>query len=246
MVKVIGVDACKGGWVGVVLENGRATIIRDAAFARLLEAHLDASLVFVDMPIGLPETMEASLQRPEPLARKLLGKKASSVFNVPCRQAVYCDTYTEANARNKSILHKGLSKQSFYISKKIKELDLYLAQHQALTHKIVESHPELCFLALHNGRPIIASKKTSEGFEQRLAVLGAYDDNQDFVQKNILENPRYTRIKDDVVDAYCLAVTAKLGIQYGLQTLPEQPTADIRDLWMQMVLSAISPVRRTT
>lgn len=57
-VRVLGVDACKAGWVGVALSGLRVTAyvapqIRDLVSTVQAGERLD--VVAVDMPIGLPE-----------------------------------------------------------------------------------------------------------------------------------------------------------------------------------------------
>ena len=52
---VVGVDACPAGWIGVVLHEGAFTQAMVAAgFRELVAAVPSASIVAVDIPIGLP------------------------------------------------------------------------------------------------------------------------------------------------------------------------------------------------
>ena len=78
MTKVVGIDGCPGGWVAVLLEEGRfADAWFAARFELAVEAAGDAAVIAVDMPIGLPEEggRAADLE-----ARRLLGRQRASVF----------------------------------------------------------------------------------------------------------------------------------------------------------------------
>lgn len=105
--KCIGIDGCKGGWVAVSITDSDFDIEILNNIEQVLDSHSES--ILIDMPIGLPES--ANDIRPDGAARKLLRGKASSIFNTPCRQAVYAETYEEANQINREILGKGLSKQ---------------------------------------------------------------------------------------------------------------------------------------
>jgi hypothetical protein len=75
--EVVGIDGCKAGWVGVVLREGifsRAVVA--ANFRDLLTAVPAASVVAVDIPIGLPTTA----RRADIEARRVVGARSASVF----------------------------------------------------------------------------------------------------------------------------------------------------------------------
>ncbi|WP_143765861.1 DUF429 domain-containing protein [Clostridium beijerinckii] len=55
---------------------------------------------------------------------------ASSIFNVPCRQVVYMLNYEISNEKNKETLGKGISRQSFGIFNRIKEMNEFLNKLQ--------------------------------------------------------------------------------------------------------------------
>ena len=50
-----------------------------------------ADAYLIDMAIGLPECIEESEKRPDKATREELGKNGSTVFPIPCRQAVMVD-----------------------------------------------------------------------------------------------------------------------------------------------------------
>jgi predicted RNase H-like nuclease len=107
-MKFIGVDGCKIGWFYTAINHENDWEIGVSEnIEKLWETHKDASLIFIDIPIGLPfkEPRACDLE-----ARKLLGKgKTSSVFPPPCREALAAKTYEEACEINKKVLGKKIS-----------------------------------------------------------------------------------------------------------------------------------------
>ena len=228
--KVVGADGCKGGWAAVALTGDRVDVHVFPTVSDLFAAHADAELFIIDMPIGLPESPED--MRPEKAARRLLSGKASSIFNCPCRQAVYADQ-KEASAVNKAVLGKALPAQSLGLIPKIRELDKYLTAHPDIRPRVLESHPELCF-AMLSGSPVLESKHTSEGQQKRLDILSPLCPTV----RGAVEHAGFPKSKaalDDLIDAACLAVVAHLSLERPLKTLPERPQKDARGLTMQMV-----------
>jgi predicted RNase H-like nuclease len=97
-MKFIGVDGCKIGWFYTAINHENDWEIGVSEnIEKLWETHKDASLIFIDIPIGLPfkEPRACDLE-----ARKLLGKgKTSPVFPPPCREAfarIFHENFQEA------------------------------------------------------------------------------------------------------------------------------------------------------
>lgn len=187
----------------------------------------------IDIPIGLPQT--TSDIRPDKYIRKELGPKASSIFDVPCRQAVYEESKEAARHVNISILGKSLSEQTLAISKAIRQVDEFLQDNTEWKNKLVESHPEFCFSKLNNNKPVMENKLTLEGQQKRLDILESYYSDARRVVEKFLNDVPYRKKIDDVIDALCLAVTGKLILELGLKTIPENPMMDARGILMQMV-----------
>ena len=83
---------------------------------------------------------------------------------------------------------------------------------------------------LNGGNGLRRSKHTEAGIQERIAILQRY---------GVDPIPLFTEFTpkhyEDVLDALCLAVSAKLGCENGFQTIPESPALDSRGLKMQMV-----------
>jgi predicted RNase H-like nuclease len=147
---------------------------------------------------------------------------------------------------NQSIMGKGLSKQSFAISPKIREIDEFLKRRPELKDMLQESHPELCFAVLASNSsfilPLYNSKHTPDGHEDRVDTLQEYYSGTYEVIDYVKNNPKLCKLMEDCVDALCLAVTAWLGSKHGYKTVPFNPPKDNRGLPMQMVYPGIRKV----
>ena len=112
----------------------------------------------------------------------------------------------------------------------IRQVDEFLAANLHWQNRLVESHPEVAFPILNGGKGLQHSKHTEEGIQERITILRSHD--FDPVPLFIGFKPKQYA---DILDAFCLALSAKLGYENGFRTIPETPTYDGRGLKMQMV-----------
>ena len=120
-LRVAGVDLAGGGLAVVVLEDNRVVeAFRCEAFAEALL--VDAQIVAVDIPIGIPE--EGGRPADE-AARKYVGPRASSVFTTPVRRVLEAETYAEARGVASELTGKSISAQSYALGRRILEVDEY-------------------------------------------------------------------------------------------------------------------------
>jgi len=78
------------------------------------------------------------------------------------------------------------------------------------------------------------SKKTREGFRERLDLLSAvYPKASDVAARAFLEYGGFEALRDDIIDALVAAVCASQIAQ--CQTLPPNPDVDPTGLKMEMV-----------
>ena len=143
MKKIAGIDGSKGGWVCV---SGYENNFKELKFEKLKEFNdiksKDFNLVLVDIPIGLEINLKKGGRIVDKLARKELLTNKSSIFNAPSRLVLEAKNYEEANKINKN-KGMGLSKQSWNLVKKIKEVDEFIKNSNKTM--IFESHPEIIF-----------------------------------------------------------------------------------------------------
>jgi len=165
--RVLGVDACKAGWVGVALgDDVRAYGARHIADL-VAAAEVDGgpvAVVGVDIPIGLADSTPrlADLQ-----ARQAAGVRRSSVFLAPVRAALQAADYPTALAIHRAFTGGGCSVQAYRLGPKILEVDAWVRGGSRL---VVEVHPELSFARMA-GAPLEESKATWAGAERRRFLL---------------------------------------------------------------------------
>jgi predicted RNase H-like nuclease len=198
---VAGVDGCRAGWVAFKVElPSLATSVEVLDLPKLLNRRPDDLLcVAIDIPIGLLDSSRAC----DKAARKLLGQpRGTSVFAAPCRAALSATTHAEASQINREETGRGLSQQAFGIIPKIKQVDDAITsdcQRWAL-----EVHPEVCFWALNQRRPMKHNKKTKQGIAERIALL---HDPFPEIEKHLASRPPHVGA-DDLLDAGAAVWTA--------------------------------------
>ena len=126
--RFIGVDGCKDGWVVAILEGGTLEITVCKDIGCLIQKYPMFDSFLIDMAIGLPESKKEAEKRPDAKAREMLRPRGSTVFPVPCRQAVQKERVDQKSV-NEKVLRKSLSEQTINIIPKIRELDDFLRLH---------------------------------------------------------------------------------------------------------------------
>ncbi len=203
----IGIDGCRGGWLfSVINEKNEISIQLFTKLSEGLELLNKADRILIDMPIGLVQKKDKVREIDRQIRAELSGPFRSSVFTIPCKQAVYAGSYQEASRINKDVLGKGISIQAWNICSKIKELDMFLAHHPELQYKMKETHPELTFQKIA-GHQLNHKKKTKEGEEERLDILEIRNNQirkiyhhfrKEFLKKHVAN--------DDLLDSLVLAL----------------------------------------
>jgi predicted RNase H-like nuclease len=223
MAVVAGIDGCRGGWLMVRRdpESGRTDFVIFESWAELPAA----DMIAVDMPIGLPESGGRGCDR---LARKLLGKRRSSVFLGLRRPLLDFADYPSANEWAKSD-GAGLSKQAWFLLGKIREIDQ--AIEPADQARIRETHPELAFLALKGG-PLEHPKKTPAGQAERVELLEAAGFGRVEPWLDLLAGA--PALPDDLLDACALSLAAERMLKGEGRRLPDDPPRDARGLSMEI------------
>lgn len=226
----IGIDGCKGGWIVASIRDGKLEIGKFNSISEIAK-NIPFDIGLIDMIIGLPDKKHQF--RPDDEARNLLKPLSSTVFNAPCRKAVEEKAKGKENQTNLEELGKGLSRQTIGIIPKIREVDTFLLKNKEYQNRLMESHPELCFVSLTGYN--ILSKHYVKGIIDRIEILKKYlpEVTLDLITT---ETIHHKCKEDDIVDAICLAVTANFYKQERTQTVPAEPKKDAKGLTMQMVV----------
>jgi len=241
-----GIDGCKGGWlcVGLNRKGKHCAFVAEnirCAYQTLQERKAEVALI--DIPIGLSDNEEE--RKCDKLARKFIGKRRSSVFKVPCREAMEAykrcadpEAGKKAGKRESRKITGGpLSLQTWAIAPKIAEVDDFLQSPVYLNNKFMlrEVHPEVCFRALSPcDADLEYNKKKSAGKEERRKILATHLPGARKIELEIKARLKSGVADDDILDAMVAAVTAKIGCA---KTLPPNPPKDSRGLPMEMVFS---------
>jgi predicted RNase H-like nuclease len=240
--QVAGVDGCRAGWFVVIAS---ATKTRRAGgpsalkfkdfcvarnFAKVLSETRDCELVCIDICIGLSNGAEP--RECDIAARKLLGgRRASSVFPPPIRQCLWANDPETASRICFEHSGKKLSRQSFFIMSKIREVDK--AMTPQLQQRVREIHPEISFWALNGKKSTQHNKTRLIGRNERVKLLAPIFPG---VQELIAEARRPRQVApDDILDALVAAWTAAQAIVGKGKTLPEDPKTDSKRLKMEIL-----------
>lgn len=231
---VAGVDGCRAGWIVVLIDIQAQRFYRQhlrlcARFDEVLHLSPTPIAIAVDMPIGLLAESQAGGRECDRQARRLLGRRASSVFSPPSRPMLHATHYDQVRAH-------GLSRQAFGILPKIREVDRLMTPE--LQHIVYEAHPELAFRTL-TGMPMQHNKKTHAGREERLLALARAPRPQFYRLRHALARAlqTFTRTQvapDDIFDAYVLAWIAYRIVTMQASRIPTVPPFDTQGLRMEI------------
>ena len=229
---VAGIDGCRKGWLAVILGDEIWTEVFPLDDFGALERICSISeLVFIDIPIGLPEKGERGC---DVEARRVLGRRRASVFPVPCRDAVYAESYEKAVEINMMASGRKVSRQLWNMAPRIRAIDIFLRENPRAKGVLRESHPEICFASISGG-PMEHSKRGDAGINERLDVIERVLPEGRDIYHDALERFRRSEVaRDDILDALIMAVSAGLAVKYGVKSIPENPERDARGLEMGM------------
>ena len=170
---VAGVDGTPGGWAVIIMQAGRSVIRKVATLSSILDGGMDFDIIAIDIPIGLLDAYEVGGRACDRAARRFLGRpRSSSVFAAPVRTVLAATSWDDACARSRtSAPHgKALTKQTFAILLKIREVNELLQTRHGLREVVREVHPEVSFCELA-GKPMKYNKAAVPGREERRRAL---------------------------------------------------------------------------
>ena len=211
-MRVIGIDGCRKGWIGIVAGDGGVEALFSPRVADLVAAAGDVAAIAIDIPIGLPDR---GVRQADRAARERLGRLASSVFLTPVRAALAAEPYREATAVAVRLTGSGISQQAYRLREKIFEVEDWLPGSPA---PVWEVHPEISF-AVANGAPLGCSKHTWAGGQERRQILARHG--------LVLDGPLLPAGRhagpDDVLDAAIAAWSARRLAAGTGESLPARP-----------------------
>lgn len=216
--RVLGVDACKPGWIGVALSEEAVSAYAAAEIGGLVEdAAADGPLavIAVDIPIGLPDT---GRRQADVLTRKAVGPLWPSVFMTPVRPALEAPDYATAADLSRRLAGEGISRQAFALRAKILQVDQWVRQ---APHRVVEVHPEASFAGLA-GAALQSRKSSWAGAVLRRRLLAGAG----ISLPDDLGLAGEKAAMDDVLDAAAAAWTAVRVLRGQAQSTPPELFSD--------------------
>ncbi len=227
-----GVDGIRGGWLAIYKDLKSGTlwygIHQSAHDIFFCKPHL----VAMDIPVGLEEDRPRECDL---LARKILGRaRGASIFPAPVRVVLKCTRYKHASDLQFKILGKRLSKQSWNIVGKIKEVDEMIGKNPSLGEVIREIHPELSFFFLNNQSPLAHSKKTRPGYQERYSLLKPIFGK--FLDYTLYEARKAGCRPDDILDAVVALWSAERVLTGEAVQIPSP--APINNLGVKIAINA--------
>lgn len=212
-----GLDATRAGWVAVVLEDARFSAAFAISTLDELASHVDGlAALAIDIPIGFPSG-DRGVRQADVAARRLLGRRGSTVFPAPPPEVAAAPDYETANARSRERHGRGISRQAWAIAPKMLEATAFA---RTAPTPVREAHPEVSFSVLA-GRLLEHSKATWAGFHERRSLLHSAG----IVIPD--ELPEIGQAKpDDVLDAAAVAWTAHRVATGVASCHPDPPEHD--------------------
>jgi predicted RNase H-like nuclease len=213
LMLAVGIDACQGKWLAVVVEDGRFVTARRAQTAAELAATWPtADAIGVDIPIGLPNAPWRAADR---AARDFIGERRSSVFPTFPALVLQAPTYEAAKML---CVEQGWSRpsiQSFGMRHRILEV----ARLAETDPRVFEVHPEVSFRELLGEE--LPPKRTAIGASVRRSALARVG----------VEMPDLPYPIEDLLDAAVAAWSASRFARGEARSLPEHHPERIGAIW---------------
>ncbi len=232
MPLIAGADGCRQGWVLVTKELGSGQVAWRVCTSTedLFYGKPTPDILGLDIPIGLPDSgpRACDLQ-----ARELLGPgRESSVFPAPIRCLLKAQTYAEACTLGLQADGRKISRQTWGILPKIRDVDALMRPDSFLQQRVHEVHPEVCFRLL-SGHPMRHNKKRKPGQEDRLRALEPWFGSS--LHEAMAQRIPLGCALDDLLDAFAACWTAERIYFRQALTLPPDPPRDFAGLRMEII-----------
>jgi predicted RNase H-like nuclease len=238
---VAGVDGCRAGWVCVLRQADppfEAQAFLAKSFDEILRHPAAPSVIAIDIPIGFPERIAGAGRDCDCAVRRVLGRRASSVFAPPARAALRETDFRQACAAALAASDppRQISKQMFHLFRKVCEVDGVMTPD--LQARVFECHPEAAFWAMNGRAPLHEPKKLrgrihAPGLEARRTLLAEQGFSKTFLEATHV--PRKEGGPDDLLDACACSWTAARIHRGGAMRFPASPPLDAKGLRMEIL-----------
>ena len=224
---VFGIDGCKAGWI--LAEEIHKNELNVTLFKSLSQLEIltkNEATVGIDIPLQIHDK---GFRKADSEARALLKSRASSIFSAPAKKTLLAKTYKDACEVNFSVCGKKISKQTWFLFKKIKEArSLFCKKENYL--KLYEVHPELSFMAMNNMKVLEYGKKTIEGFNFRYRLLKQVFPLFDFREIRAKFKKKDVA-DDDILDAVAVLWSTQKIIDKIASYVPKDPETPLSKIY---------------
>jgi len=234
------------------VSSGMCRIFLCAGFAEVCK--LSWTVLAVEVPIGLPRTMERGGRAADRAARALLGRRAK-VAMAPSRSVLQAHSFAEARRLCQTAdpeAPAGLNRLTFHLFPYIREVDHYININPLLQERVYETHSELAFLEMRRlsllpkprprrrrpslrrrtyDSPLQYPRHCPEGAAERCALLRTQDFSNAFLEQMHFP-PRFVR-EADFLAACAACWTARRIFRREEFVLPELPPENEQGLRME-------------
>ena len=219
-----GADGCPGGWICIAknLETGELSWNLYPDAQTLIEQTPTPLVLAIDIPIGL---MDSGGRECDQMARKLLRGRASCVFSAPIRPILDAKSWDDASALSRQINGKGISKQTWAICTRIRDIDGVLRRDASLREFVREVHPEVSFAEWNGGVPMPVRKQHADGKKLRSKLVDQYFGSDAFAMVRD-HCPRKDAADDDILDAFAALWSAERIHRNEAMVVPSSPPSD--------------------
>ena len=224
---VFGIDGCKAGWI--VAEEIHKNELNITLFKSLSQLEIltrNEATVGIDIPLQIHDK---GFRKADSEARALLKSRASSIFSAPAKKTLLAKTYKDACEVNFSVCGKKISKQTWFLFKKIKEARLLFGKKENYL-KLYEVHPELSFMAMNNMKVLEYGKKTIEGFNFRYRLLKQVFPLFDFREIRAKFKKKDVA-DDDILDAVAVLWSTQKIIDKIASYVPKDPETPLSKIY---------------
>lgn len=234
-----GIDVCGAGWIVVLAQRPHPLRLTDATvattFADAMAFASAAAAVAVDIPIGLADQ---KFRECDLVAREMMERRFKCrVFKTSPRRAIMAKTVPDRHRLHRELTGEGLPPPAAAFAGKVAEVDAWMLTSGKPQDRVFEVHPELCFMALNGGKPVVESKHGAASLRIRYGLLRPFFRGLDvaaWARHFLASRPRSAVKEDDVVDAVVACVTAAMWAPEATIPRAEAPR-DSHGLYMRMV-----------
>lgn len=171
-------------------------------------------MIGVDIPIGFP-ALPAQGRAADGAARQLVKPLTSTVFPTPHPAVHEAQNHAQANDISRKLTGTGISKASFDLLPKIREVQKIAVKNK----RIYEVHPEVSFRILA-GRPLVSKKRWNGHTDRRALLLAAGVEIPDYL------GDAKSAGAYDILDAAVAAWSANRIAAGEANSLPHPPERD--------------------